>query len=198
MSTLLADIGTASIVFSPIILAAVITSMSFIFQNINGFVYLAFLIAATLSRNAIASSFLQDSPKPSGGCFNKFPINYSEYDNEGFSIFVSTFSFFYVCMPMFLNNDINFWVFAFLLLYIAANIIGKKNCPQATSTFIANIVGGSLFGLFITYFMYSGGGSKYLLYNEISSSKSMCSMANKQTFKCLVYKNGELIGSKTK
>ena len=47
----------------------------------------------------------------------------------------------------------------------------------------------------ILSFMYAGGSSKYLFFNEVSSNKEMCSQPNKQTFKCSVYKNGELIGS---
>jgi hypothetical protein len=43
--------------------------------------------------------------------------------------------------------------------------------------------------------MYSGGSSNYLFFNELSSTKEMCSLKKNQTFKCSVYKNGELIGS---
>jgi hypothetical protein len=41
--------------------------------------------------------------------------------------------------------------------------------------------------------MYAGGSGKYLFFNEVSSNKEMCSQPKKQTFKCSLYKNGELI-----
>ena len=43
--------------------------------------------------------------------------------------------------------------------------------------------------------MYTDNSSKYLFLNETQSNKDVCSMPKKQTFKCSVYKNGELIGS---
>jgi len=43
--------------------------------------------------------------------------------------------------------------------------------------------------------MYAGGSGKFLFFNEVSSTMDKCSMPNNQTFKCSVYKNGELIGS---
>ena len=33
------------------------------------------------------------------------------------------------------------------------------------------------------------------IFNEIQSNKQMCSMPKNQTFKCNVYKNGEIIGN---
>ena len=37
--------------------------------------------------------------------------------------------------------------------------------------------------------------NKYLFFNELSSNKDVCSMPSKQTFKCSVYKNGELLAT---
>ena len=35
----------------------------------------------------------------------------------------------------------------------------------------------------------------FLFINQVSSNKEICSMPSAQTFKCSVYKNGELISS---
>jgi len=43
----------------------------------------------------------------------------------------------------------------------------------------------------------SPGLSNLLFFNDYSSNKEICTMPKKQTFKCAVYKNGELIGSST-
>ena len=48
----------------------------------------------------------------------------------------------------------------------------------------------------IIMLMYVGGSGNYLFYNETTTSTGsgqVCSMPSKQTFKCQVYKNGELV-----
>ena len=40
---------------------------------------------------------------------------------------------------------------------------------------------------------YSTGNEKMLYFNEILSNKVMCGRPNETTFKCAVYKNGELL-----
>jgi hypothetical protein len=54
---------------------------------------------------------------------------------------------------------------------------------------------GAISGIVIITLLYAGGSSNYLFFNEISSNKEVCTMPKKQTFKCSVYKNGELVGS---
>jgi hypothetical protein len=122
---------------------------------------------------------------------------YSKYGNTGFSIFVITFTLFYICMPMFLNKDVNWWVFGGLLFYLLMDVGIRymKQCITQVSDILLNLVTGAAVGLLIPGLLYVGGSSKYLFFNEISSTKEICSMPKKQNFKCAVYKNGELIGS---
>jgi hypothetical protein len=50
----------------------------------------------------------------------------------------------------------------------------------------------------ITVLLFRNKETQQLLFiNELTSgsNKEVCSMPNKQTFKCSVYKNGELLGS---
>jgi len=45
--------------------------------------------------------------------------------------------------------------------------------------------------------MYTNSeSSQYMFFNE-RSNRMICSMPKNQTFKCSVYKNGELVGSST-
>jgi hypothetical protein len=106
----------------------------------------------------------------------------------------------YFSFPMFVTNNINFQVLIFFIIYIAFDILTKfsHKCIQLSDIngFIGDLVGGLLIG---------GGFSALLFYfyknilfiNEIPSNKEMCSMPSKQTFKCVVYKNGEVISSST-
>jgi len=59
--------------------------------------------------------------------------------------------------------------------------------------FLNVLLGASCSALIVTL-MYVGGSGKYLFFNETSSDKEMCYQPSNQTFKCQMYKNGELIG----
>ena len=181
--------------YSPIIIALGVLSMSFIFQNFKGFIYLGFLLSVSVAREFLLMI---------SGATQKVSANrvcdmaqYSKYGNTGFSIFVISFTLFYICMPMFLNKDVNWWVFGGLLFYLLMDIGIRymKQCITQVSDILLNLVTGAAVGLLIPGLLYVGGSSKYLFFNEISSTKEICSMPKKQNFKCAVYRNGELIGS---
>jgi hypothetical protein len=181
--------------YSPIIIALGVLSMSFIFQNFKGFIYLGFLLSVSVAREFLLMI---------SGATQKVSANrvcdmaqYSKYGNTGFSIFVISFTLFYICMPMFLNKDVNWWVFGGLLFYLLMDVGIRymKQCITQVSDILLNLVTGAAAGLLIPGLLYVGGSSKYLFFNEISSTKEICSMPKKQNFKCAVYKNGELIGS---
>jgi hypothetical protein len=60
---------------------------------------------------------------------------------------------------------------------------------------LLNFVFGFVFAISSVMSIQALGGRKHLYFNEVSSDKEVCSVAKNQTFKCAVYKNGELIGN---
>ena len=57
---------------------------------------------------------------------------------------------------------------------------------------------GSVFGIaygWICYMIIQSAGPKLLYFNTSSSNDVYCSRPKKQTFKCYVYKNGEIISA---
>jgi len=186
---------TLMILLSPIIMAFSITSMSVVFQNFKGFIYLAFLIASVLARELIIYSSNTPVFIPKNSICNK--VTYSPLGNSSFSLFVISFSIFYLCWPMFLNKSINYWLLSGLLLYLLVDL-GYRNTQKCFSGFksiFVNILGGFTFATLIVIPMFYYGGKTSLFFNEVSSDKETCSMPTKQKFKCAVYKNGELIGN---
>jgi hypothetical protein len=180
---------------SPIILAMIMVSLSFIFQNFKGFVYLGFLLAVCIVRNYVyylyrASPTIYDNTI----CTS---IEYSKYGNSTFSTFVYAFTTAYLTMPMFINNTLNLWVFCGLLVAFFLDILLKiqKKCKVQIGDVLINSLFGVAAASMIVSLMYSGGSNKYMFYNEVASNKESCSVAKNQTFKCSVYKNGELIGN---
>tara|TARA_B110000495_G_C22990522_1_gene583190 strand:+ start:556 stop:1170 length:615 start_codon:yes stop_codon:yes gene_type:complete len=177
--------------YSPIILAISITSLSFIFQNFKGLIYLALLLFSSIIRNYIYKYSGGEKLQGDGSICTS--VEYSEYGNATFSAFVFAFTIMYLSLPMFSNGAANFWVFGALVVYFFIDIYIKiyKGCIVNNKDLILNIlVGVVMGGLFVSVM-----SSKYVFFNEVSSNKDMCSQPKEQTFKCQVYKDGTLVGS---
>ena len=180
--------------FSPIILATSITSMSFVFQNFKGLIYLGFLIGCCMIRSYvyIMAGASPITPNDSDICNS---IQYSKYGNPTFSAFVFAFTIMYLSFPMFSNNSVNYWVLISLVTYFLMDTFIKiyKNCIVKMSDLFLNILMGAASSALIVSLMYTGGSGKYLFFNELSSDKEMCYQPSKQTFKCSLYKDGTLV-----
>ena len=170
------NIITVFIFYSPLLIALCVFGMSFIFQNFKGFIYLGFLLASCITREFLLSISGKSANSDSSKMCNA--VKYSIYGNSGFSIFVISFTLFYVCMPMFLNRDINYWIFGGILTYLLLDIGVRymKHCITDVTDIVLNTITGSAAGVLIPGLLYVGGSSKYLFFNETSRNKEICSM----------------------
>jgi hypothetical protein len=179
--------------FSPIILATSITSLSFIFQNFKGLIYLGFLIGCCVVRSYV---YMMSGSNPIANdrtiCTS---IQYSKYGNPTFSAFVFAFTIMYLSFPMFSNNSVNYWVFISLIAYFILDIFIKiyKKCIIETGDLFLNVLLGAASSALIVTLMYAGGSGKYLFFNEVSSDKEMCYQPSEQTFKCNLFQDGQMI-----
>lgn len=179
--------------FSPIILATSITSLSFIFQNFKGLIYLGFLIGCCVVRSYV---YMMSGSNPIVNdrtiCTS---IQYSKYGNPTFSAFVFAFTIMYLSFPMFSNNSVNYWVFITLIAYFFLDIFIKiyKKCVIEMGDLFLNVLLGAASSALIVTLMYAGGSGKYLFFNEVSSDKEMCYQPSEQTFKCNLFQDGEMI-----
>ena len=181
--------------FSPIIIALSFVSLSFIFQNFKGFIYLGFLLGVCIVRNFVYMySGAQPLSYDNTICSS---IQYTKYGNASLSAFVFAFTIMYISLPMFVNGEENYWVFSALLVYAIFDLCIKvyKKCIVKISDIFINILSGVVLASAIVVAMYSGGSGQYLFFNEMSSTSEVCSMPKKQTFKCSVYKNGQLLST---
>ena len=181
--------------FSPIILAVSITSLSFIFQNFKGLIYLGFLLAVCIIRNYIY--MLSGSPPIVNDRTICNSVQYSKYGNPTFSAFVFAFTIMYLSMPMFSNGAANLWIFVSLVAYACVDIFIKvyKNCIPKMGDLFLNVLMGLASGAAIVSLMYVGGSGKFLFFNEVSSNEDVCYKPKEQTFKCDVFRDGTLVGS---
>jgi len=141
---------------------------------------LGYLKANTINRNNICDT-----------------IQYSKNGNPSFSAFVFAFTIMYICLPMFIYGSINYWILSGLLSYFLIDIRIKYlyNCFSVGDVLLNIFVGAVISSILILIMISSNGLKPYVFFNEMSSNKEICSMTKKQTFKCSVYKNGELINS---
>ena len=181
--------------FSPIILSIVMLSLSFVFQNFKGFIFLGYLLGVCLIRNYVYVLNGAETLKADNTICSS--IQYSKYGNPTFSAFVFAFTIMYISFPMFSNGEVNFWIFGGLLAYFFLDIFIKmyKKCVIKTGDLFLNVLLGLASSALIVTLMYAGGSSKFLFFNETSSTKEVCSVPSKQTFRCSIYSGGELISA---
>jgi hypothetical protein len=181
--------------FSPIILSVVMLSLSFVFQNFKGFIFLGYLLGMCLLRNYVymingAETLRTDNTICSS-------IQYSKYGNPSFSAFVFAFTIMYISFPMFSNGEVNFWIFGGLLAYFFLDLFIKvyKKCIVKANDLFLNVLLGLASSALIVTLMYVGGSSKFLFFNETSSTKEICSVPSKQTFRCNIFRDGVMVGT---
>jgi hypothetical protein len=183
--------------YSPVIVAILITFLSFVNQNFKGIIYLGFLIGLSLIRLYIYKfNEIPASKYDKNKDCNK--VQFSEYGNLTFSSFVFSYTITYLSLPMFSNNSPNFWVFVGLNAYFLIDLFFKfaQGCYEMNEAdLFLNILSGVASGFLIVCLLYGGGSSKYLFFNEVASNNTMCYKPKNQTFKCSVFKDGTLVGS---
>lgn len=191
--------------YSPVIIAFSMLFVSFFLQSFKGIIFLCFLFASTILRYIfymLRSNKTNEEENTTNEDMNTNnllcnSVQYTSFGNATLSTFVFGFTIMYLLLPMFFNNSINFLIVQILLVYSMLDLYIKQtnNClPKATEVAL-NFLCGLLCGAAIIGCLYAGGSSYILFFNEIQSNKEVCNMPSKQTFKCQVYKNGELIGN---
>jgi hypothetical protein len=166
-------------------------------QNVKGLVYIAGVLLASILNiifmNMIGS---ERSEEESFSC-SVFDIPHiSKYNSPYPTTLIIAFTIAYLVMPMKYNNQMNYVVLGFLLCLLVIDILTKvqNKCTTYPGTLLGALV-GYLLGV-LWYTIFNTTGYKSLLYfDELRSDNVVCSKPTKQTFKCSVYKNGELISS---
>lgn len=185
---------------APFILVCFFSLASLFNQDFKGLVYLVGLIFACvgtiLSGNAMAFIPTVESAQPEicniitigqQSNFSKLPI--------GQMVFGYTFA--YLLWTIIGNNyalqNIPTLVFFPLLIIfdIAWNV--QNTCYTLWQLLASLIIGGG-FGILWAYII-SKSESKSLQYFSGTAENEVCSAPSKQTFKCNVYKNGQLVGN---
>ena len=170
-------------------------------QNVKGLIYIAGILLALILNivfmNLIGSSKLEDEAF-SCNVFN-LPAGLSSYNSPYPSTLILAFTISYLILPMKYNKQMNYAVLIFLLCLLGFDVITKtqNKCTTLPGAILGALV-GFLTGAVWYIIFYATGYSSLLYFDELRSDNVQCSIPSKQTFKCSVYKNGELVGSTNK
>uniref|UniRef100_A0A6C0HGQ5 Phosphatidic acid phosphatase type 2/haloperoxidase domain-containing protein n=1 Tax=viral metagenome TaxID=1070528 RepID=A0A6C0HGQ5_9ZZZZ len=182
---------------SPLLLGFFLVMSSLFNQNLKGIIYLAGVLLASVINiflmNQIGSKVDLNA---SLSCdLIKLPF-LSEFNSPAPTSLFIAFTIAYLVLPMYYNNQVNYVVLSALLCLLALDAVTKisNNCTTSGGSILGTLVGFVLGATWYTLFHQSGYDS-LLYFDELQSNKVVCSKPSKQTFKCNVFKGGNLISS---
>ena len=186
---------------SPFLLGFFIFMSSLFNLNIKGIIYLGGILIAALINGFLMSTIKESPPDPRNASIACGLVNtdylkfYGTPSPSG--VFIS-FTIAYLVLPLYYNDQMNYVLLISLLSLLFIDIIAKtyNGCTSYVGAALGCLVGFILGSAW--YSLFKAAGYESLVYfNEMNSNKVMCSRPSKQTFKCSVYKHGELISSNT-
>lgn len=182
---------------SPILLAFCLVMLSIFNSDIKGMVYLGGVLIASLINLFILNTLKVKSQTliPPSCNLIDFPFNLNEYVSPAFNSMFIAFTLAYLYLPMQYISGINFPVLMFItgLLVLDGGTKIMGGCTTFSGVALGSLVGFVL-GIIWFVLFFSTGHEDLLFFNVESSNNVICSRPKQQTFKCRLYKNGELIG----
>ena len=181
---------------SPLLLGFFLVMSSIFNQNIRGLVYLGGVLIASVINMFLMNMIKSPAfPDRSPICnIVDLPFGTNSYNSPSLSSLFICFTIAYLALPMKTNNNINYTILAALLGLFVMDTISKisNRCTTAVGTVLGSLVGLVLGSLWYSLF-HATGNDSLLFFDEVNSNNVVCSRPSRQTFKCAVYKNGELI-----
>ena len=182
---------------SAILLAFCLVMLSIFNSDIKGMVYLGGVLIASLINLFILNTLKVKSQTLIPPMCNlvDFPFNLNEYVSPAFNSMFIAFTLAYLYLPMQYISGINYPVLMFIigLLVLDGGTKIMGGCTTFSGFALGSLVGFVL-GIIWFVLFYSTGHADLLFFNVEASNNVICSRPKQQTFKCRLYKNGELIG----
>lgn len=163
--------------------------------NPKGLIYLGGVLIALLF-NIVMKLMIKSpaDPERAKAC-DMLKFSYGlNYNNPAFNTMFLAYTLAYTLFPQIVYNEYSpgFIILLSVLLASDAFVKHSMKCTEWAGIIVGLVV-GILWGAGYAMIFYSTGNEKMLYFNEILSNKVMCGRPNETTFKCAVYKNGELL-----
>ena len=183
-------------IFAPLFLGTFLVLVSVFNQNIKGLIYLGGVLIASVI-NYVVSMTIGSEPVPGEGSICnlvEFPLIPNRYNVPNYNSMFIAFTLMYILLPMLTNNQINMWIVGTIVSIFAIDAYVKLqySCTVPRGITIGGIVGAALGSLWYFLFKFTDMQS-LLFFNDLTSNNVVCNRPKTQTFKCSVYKNGQVI-----
>jgi hypothetical protein len=160
-----------------------------------GFVVLLFIfsVAAFTTNAKFENINNRGSPYWKQQCnFVSLPFGLSQYTIPNFNSAALGFIFAYMFMPMLQYSSYNVVMLSIIMVFFFVDAASKiyYGCTPMVGVIIGLAIGW-IVG-YIWYLFVSAANEEMVFFN-VENGASICSRPNKQTFKCKVYRNGEVI-----
>ena len=183
---------------SPLLLGFFLVTISIFNQDAKGLVYLGGVLVGSFGWLVmlflVKSRTFEDAAE---SCtLIAWPFNITAYNNPNYSSYFIAFTLAYLLLPMYFNNQMNWLVFIFLLVLFISDAYSSvvKRCTPSSGPLLGALIGILMGGLWFTLF-HATGHDDLLYFQEMLSNNVVCKRPEKQTFKCAVYRKGELVSS---
>jgi hypothetical protein len=184
-------------IISPLMIVFFLVMVSLFNQDVKGLIYLGGLLIASMVNILFMNIFKQPRFTDEAYSCNLIDLPWlSEYNNPLQSSLVICFTILYLVMPMMYNNQMNLpVVISLVAIFLMDGYVKLSDrCTNVLGIVMGCLVGGIL-GLIWYTLLHSAGKDSLLYFDELASNNVICTRPAKQTFKCAVYKNGEIISS---
>ena len=181
---------------TPLFIVSFLFMASVLNQNVKGLVYLGGIVIVILITIGLkyaigpTTNFVDTENK--WGWRDGFIKQNSIPD---FGSMILSFTMMYITLPMaYKAASLNVLLIIIMLFFIVSNAIvrvqEKKN--NIIGIIIGNLVGAAL-GVGYFFAFWASNNKNLLFNNGVSSNNVSCDRPSKQTFKCAVYKNGQIV-----
>lgn len=180
-------------VVAPSVLVGFFILLSIFNQNLKGLAYLVGICVLFTSMNTINSIIGTSTNESSDPMCKPYGLFGGKSGGLSYGVLVYVFTFFYLLLPMIINGIVNLPLLFSLALMTIIDTIINQSCINMKNIIIS-IIFGCLIGVSWSLLIYSIKPELTYHTDYITSNKLACSLPSKQNFKCVVKKNGEIIG----
>ena len=181
---------------APSIVSLFILFGSLINQNLKGIIYLSGLILTLIFGILLKPFFGGKIPTEASNACNLYSDAFpnSQWSSPCLDTLSLVFTAIYLLSAMMQYKTLNWSVIVSLFLITGLNGLFRYqlHCNKSMDIIVAVLV-GILTGVGYYSLVSIYGGEKYLFFATNPSNKTVCNKPSDQKFKCVVYKNGEII-----
>jgi len=183
-------------VFAPLFLGTFLILISVFNQNIKGMIYLGGVLIASVINLGIMFAIGSEPLDNQGAICNliDFPLIPTQYNVPNYNSMFISFTLMYLLLPMLANNQVNMWIIGTIVSIFAVDAFVKLqySCTVPRGIVFGGIIGSAL-GAAWYFTMALTEHTSLLFFSDLTSNNVVCSRPKNQTFKCSVYKNGQVL-----